>query len=350
MYHVILAGGSGTRFWPYSRKTKPKQLLKIIGDKSMIKLTIDRILEFSTIDKIYIVASKQLCQLIYKEIPNILKNNLIIEPEGKNTAPAIGLAAIHLYKKDPNAIMSIYPADQIIENKDKFKKSIFLAETIIKNEESSLITIGIVPTYPATGYGYIQYKKNNNKFYEVKTFAEKPPYETAETFIKSGDFLWNAGIFIWSAKTILLEIKELMPDLHESLSAIYDVINSKDYKIVLKQEWNIIKSESIDYGILEKANNVYTIPAEFEWIDVGSWKSLFNIMKKNNKNYFDGNVVTIDTENSLIVSPDKLTAVIGMKDVAIINVNDATLVMPINRSEEVKNIVELLHKQGEKYL
>ena len=226
MYHVILAGGSGTRFWPYSRKNKPKQLLKIIGDKSMIKLTIDRILEFSTIDKIYIVASKTLCGLIYKEIPAISKSNLIVEPEGKNTAPAIGLAAIHLYKKDPNAIMSIYPADQIIENKKKFKTAILLAEKIV-DKESSLITIGVTPTYPATGYGYIQYTDNNKEYHKVKTFAEKPPYETAETFLKSGDFLWNAGIFVWTAKHILLEIKELMTDLHESLSAIYDAIKEK---------------------------------------------------------------------------------------------------------------------------
>ena len=349
MYHVILAGGSGTRFWPYSRKNKPKQLLKIIGDKSMIKLTIDRILEFSTIDKIYIVASKTLCELIYKEIPAIIKSNLIVEPQGKNTAPAIGLAAIHLYKKDPNAIMSIYPADQIIENKKEFKKAILLAEKIVE-EESSLITIGITPTYPATGYGYIQYTDNNKEYHKVKTFAEKPPYDTAETFLKSGDFLWNAGIFVWSAKQILLDIKELMTDLHESLSAIYDAINTNDYKVVLKQEWDIVKPDSIDYGILEKAKNVYTIPASFKWLDVGSWKSLFDIMKKNKKNYFDGNVITIDTENSLVVSPDKLTAVIGMKDVAIVNVNDATLIMPLGRSEEVKDVVKLLDKEKDKYL
>ena len=350
MYHVILAGGSGTRFWPYSRKTKPKQLLKIIGDKSMINITIDRILQFSTIDKIYIVASKSLCELIYKEVPSIPKSNLIIEPEGRNTAPAIGLAAIHLYKKDPNAIMSIYPADQLIENQKGFADAILLAEKIT-NKNSSLITIGIVPTYPATGYGYIQYKNDDQEgYYHVKTFAEKPPIETAMKFIESGDFLWNAGIFVWKAKTILLEIKTLMPELHDSLSAIYDSIDTSDYNIVLKQEWQIIKSESIDYGILEKASNVCSIPGKFKWIDIGSWKSLFDLMKKDNDNYIDGNVISIDTKDSLIISPEKLTAVIGMKDVVIINVNDATLVMPISRSEEVKDIVNLLTKEKEKYL
>lgn len=351
MYHVILAGGSGTRFWPYSRKTKPKQMLKILGNQSMISLTIDRILEFSSIDKIYIVASKSLCKLIYKEIPDIPQNNLIVEPEGRNTAPAIGLAAIHLYKKDPDATMSIYPADQLIENQEEFISSMNLAEKIA-GKNSSLLTIGIVPTYPATGYGYIQYKKNdkNEDCYDVKTFAEKPPYDTAISFIESGDFLWNSGIFVWNAKTILLEIKNLMPDLHDSLSAIYDSINTSDYKIVLKQEWNVIKSESIDYGILEKAKNVCVIPGKFKWIDVGSWKSLFELMKKDDNNYFDGNVITIDTQDSLIISPNKLTAVIGMKDVAIINVNDATLVMPISRSEEVKDIVNLLNKKKKEYL
>ena len=350
MYHVILAGGSGTRFWPYSRKTKPKQLLKIIGEKSMINITIDRILKFSTIDKIYIVASKSLCKLIYKEVPSISKNNLIVEPEGRNTAPAIGLAAIHLYKQDPDAIMSIYPADQLIENQKELGDAILLAEKTI-NKRSSLVTIGIVPTYPSTGYGYIQYQNNDKEdYYKVKTFAEKPPYETAMKFIESGDFLWNSGIFVWEVKMILLEIKALMPDLHDSLSLIYDSINTSDYKIILKQEWQIIKSESIDYGVLEKASNVCLIPAKFKWIDVGSWKSLFDLMKKDNENYINGNVISIDTKDSLIISPEKLTAVVGMKNVAIINVDDATLVMPISRSEEVKDIVNLLNKEKEKYL
>ena len=348
MYHVILAGGSGTRFWPYSRKRKPKQLLKIFSDKSMIQMTLDRILKFSTIEKIYIVASEDLCKLIYKEI-NIPKSNLLIEPKGKNTAPAIGLAAIHIYKKNPKAKMAIYPADQIIENQSSFIDTIRLADEIIE-KNSSLITIGINPKYPATGYGYIQYIDNDENYYKVKSFAEKPPINTAMKFLESGDFLWNSGIFVWEAKLILLEMKQHMPDLHESLSLIYDTIDTNNYSVVLKQEWELIDSESIDYGILEKSSNVCTIKGEFEWIDIGSWKSVFDLMKKNKKNHFEGNIVTIDTNDSLIFSPQKLTAVIGMKDVIIVNLNDATLVMPMNRSEEVKKIVDMLSKEKEEYL
>ena len=346
MIHVILAGGSGSRFWPYSTKKRPKQLLKIIDNKSMIKLTIDRILEFSSIEKIYVVASNKLCKLIHQEIPLLPKSNLIVEPNGKNTAPAIGLAAIHLYKKDPNAIMSIYPADQIINNNEEFKKTILLSEEIIKSKPS-LITIGINPKYPATGYGYIQYNKNKNRnYYKVKTFAEKPPYNTALKFIESGDFLWNSGIFIWEAKMIILEIKTFMPELHESLSAIYDSINTNNYQIVLKQEWNIIQSLSIDYGVLEKAKNVYTIKGDFQWIDIGSWKSLFDYLKKDSKNnVVKGNVINIDTQDSLIFSPNNLTAIIGMKDIAVVNIDGTTLIMPLNRSEEVKEIVTLLNNK-----
>ena len=186
MYHVILAGGSGTRFWPYSRKRKPKQLLKIFSDKSMIQMTLDRILKFSTIEKIYIVASEDLCKLIYEEI-NFPKSNLLIEPKGKNTAPAIGLAAIHIYKKNPKAKMAIYPADQIIENQSSFIDTIRLADEIIE-KKSSLITIGINPKYPATGYGYIQYIDKDENYYKVKSFAEKPPINTAMKFLESGDF------------------------------------------------------------------------------------------------------------------------------------------------------------------
>ena len=348
MYHVILAGGSGSRFWPYSRKSKPKQLLKIFSDKSMIQMTVDRILRFSSIDKVYIVASEDLCKLIYKEI-KIPKSNLLVEPKGKNTAPAIGLAAIHIYKKDPKAKMAIYPADQIIEDQNAFKDTIILAGEIIE-KKSSLITIGINPKYPASGYGYIQFINEKKNYYKVKSFAEKPPLNTAIKFIESGDFLWNSGIFVWEAKLILLEMKKYMPDLHESLSLIYDTIDTNDYKIVLNQEWDLINSESIDYGILEKTSNVCTIKGTFEWIDIGSWKSVFELLKKNKKKHHVGNVVTIDTNNSLIFSPEKLTAVIGMKDIVIVNLNDATLVMPINRSEEVKKIVDILSKEKDKYL
>ena len=355
MYHIIIAGGSGTRFWPQSRQEFPKQLLKIVDNTSMIRLTADRLLSLSPPEKILVVASKQLCKLIHKEIPEIPRANFIAEPSGKNTAPAIGLAAIHVYKRDPDAVMGIYPADHIISGVAKFKKAISLAKNIVESKPA-LVTMGIVPTHPATGYGYIQFDRNNKKNgemdFRVKTFAEKPPLETAEKFLKSGDFLWNSGIFIWKAEIILLEMKTFMPELHESLNAIFDALDTPQYQVVIDREWEIILSESIDYGILEKAKNVYTISAEFKWSDMGSWKSLFDFLKKDkNNNILKGETVTIDTSNSLVLSPNRMTALIGVKDLAVINMGDATLVLPLDRAQDVKEVVTILREiKQEEYL
>ena len=346
MYHVILAGGSGSRFWPKSRSDTPKQLLKILGDKTMIRLTYNRLCKIADTDNILVVASKQLSTLIHKDIPEIPKENFIIEPSRKNTAPAIGLAALHILKRDANAIMGIYPADHLIVGDTKFKNIITNAQKIVENK-SALISIGIKPTYPATGYGYIQYDANNKLdikgIYKVKTFTEKPDQESAKKFVKSGEFLWNAGIFVWKAEIILLEMKTFMCDLHDSLDAIYDSLSTPHYNTVLDREWKLIQPESIDYGILEKAKNVYTFEANFQWNDLGSWYSLFNVMTKNkDASYHDGDVISVQSENNLVISPNRLTAVVGIKDMTIINLDDATLIVPHDKSELVKDVVSML--------
>ena len=346
MYHIILAGGSGSRFWPKSREDSPKQLIKILGDESMIRITYNRIRKIAETDKIFVVASNHLSKLIHKDIPEIPKENFILEPSGKNTAPAIGLAALHIFKRDSDAVMGVYPADHLIVGDSKFKKIITNARKMAE-KKSALITIGIKPTYPATGYGYIQYDSNKKMVvqggYKVKTFAEKPEKETAEKFINSGESLWNAGMFVWKAEIILLQIKTFMCELHDSLGVIYDSLNTTQYDTVLDREWELIQPESIDYGVLEKATNIYTIAADFQWNDLGSWSALFNVLTKNNEtNYHDGDVISVQSENNLIISPNRLTAVVGIKDMAIINLDDATLVVPHDKSEAVKDVVNML--------
>ena len=352
MYHVILAGGSGSRFWPKSRKDTPKQLLKILGNDTMIRLTYNRLENISQADHILIVTSRELSEQIKKEIPEIPEENYIIEPSGKNTAPAIGLAALHAFKRNSDAIIGVYPSDHIIMGDSKFKIAICRAWEMVE-QKTSLITIGIKPTYPATGYGYIQYdprgKTEVEGVYKVKTFTEKPHKETAEKFLNSGDFLWNGGMFVWKAKNILSEIKTFIPLLHQSLKTIYDALSTSQYEIVLRREWQLVQPESIDYGILERAQDVYTIEADFKWNDLGSWNSLFSVLTKNKEqNYYEGDVISIKSENNLVISPDRLTALVGVRDMTIINLDDATLVVPHEKSEEVKDVVTMLKSLNRK--
>jgi mannose-1-phosphate guanylyltransferase len=350
-----MAGGSGTRFWPRSRKDHPKQLIDLMGRGTLIRQTVNRIKELDTANKIYIVASDFLCNQIKKEIPEIPESNFIKEPSGKNTAPAIGLAALHIYKIDPQGVMAIYPADHLIQGKVKFMDTMKVAEAFVENE-NVLMTIGIKPTYSATGYGYIQFDTNGalniENVHKVKTFAEKPHKDAAINFFGSGEFLWNSGIFVWKAEQILLEMKTHMCELHDSLDVIFDNMNSSQYDIVLDREWEIITPESIDYGILEKAENIYTVRADFEWSDLGTWDSLFKAFDKNEQgSLHDGEVVTVDSKNNLVISPNRLTALIGVEGLVVVNMMDVTLIMPQSESEKVKTIVKMLESMNkEDYL
>jgi len=350
-----MAGGSGTRFWPRSRKNHPKQLIDLMGQGTLIRQTVDRIKELDAANKIYIVASDSLCDKIKEEIPEIPELNFIKEPSGKNTAPAIGLAALHIYKKDPKGVMAVYPADHLIQGRKEFITTMKAAEAVAE-QENILITIGIKPTYPATGYGYIQYSKNGKSaienVYTVKTFAEKPHKDTANNFFESGEFLWNSGIFVWKAEQILLEMKTHMCELHDSLDVIYDSMNSPQYDIALDREWEIITAESIDYGILEKTENIYTIKANFAWSDLGTWDSLFKAFDKNEQgSLHEGEVVTVDSKNNLVISPNRLTALIGVEGLVVVNMMDVTLIMPQSESEKVKTIVKMLESmKKEDYL
>ncbi len=350
-----MAGGSGTRFWPKSRRKNPKQLIDLMGQGTLIRQTVERIKKIDSAANIYIIASKFLCDKIKDEIPEIPSFNFIEEPSGKNTAPAIGLAALHIYNKDPKGVMAIYPADHLIKGTKLFIETIRSAESLVQ-EKDALVTIGIYPTYAATGYGYIQCSQENGlvekNIYKVKSFAEKPNKNKAEKFVKSGEFLWNSGIFIWKAAKILSEMKIHMYDLHSSLNMISDSIGTPQYEIILNAEWKNIIPESIDYGILEKAQNVYTVRADFEWSDLGTWDSLFKAFEKNEDgSLYDGNVTTIESKNNLVISPNRLTALIGVNDMAIINLMDVTLIMPQSESEKVKAIVKILESMNkEEYL
>ena len=351
MYCVIMAGGSGTRFWPYSRHNRPKQLLKIVGETSMLQMTVDRLKKINTVQDIFIVTRQDLAESIKKEVTGVKSENIIIEPSGKNTAPCIGLSALKIAKLEKNAVMGIFPADHLIIGHKRFAKAITSAKHIARRN-NALVTIGLKPTFPSTGYGYIQYDPDSDSdhldAYNVKVFAEKPHLSLAKKFIKSGDFLWNSGMFIWGVDTFFQNIKKYMPDLNSRLEQIDKLITSgKDFKDV----WEKIKPESIDYGIMEKAKDVYLIKAKFEWSDLGSWNTVYDHMHKNDEgNAIKGDGIVFNGKDNFIQSDNRFTAVVGLDNIVVVNTDDATLVIPKDRVEDVKDLVAHIKKLDRKEL
>lgn len=349
MYIMIMAGGVGKRFWPRSRKDRPKQLLDIVSDQSMLRLTYERMKKIAEEKKIYIIAGQNLAEVINREIPELPERNLIIEPSGKNTAPCIGLAATTIIQKDPNAVMGIFPADHLITDIRAFKKAVNQGVQFAR-DHVALVTFGISPTRPATGYGYIQVNTkepaHKDNIFKVKTFAEKPNLATAQRFLASGEFLWNSGMFIWKAENILNAMKLFLPEMYESLQQIGTAIDSPKYQTVLKKQWATIHNNSIDYGVMEKAKNVYVVRANFDWSDVGSWDAVYELQKKDkNGNVLIGEIVPIDTENSYIYSRKNLIAAIGVRDLIVIQSKNSLLIVHRNESERVKDLVDLLERK-----
>ena len=299
--------------------------------------------------KIYIVAGQNLAEQIFHELPELPKRNLIAEPSGKNTAPCIGLVAATIIQKDPNAVLGIFPADHLIMNTRAFKKAVNQGVQYAR-DHVALITFGITPNRPATGYGYIQFSKKDvvykDSIYKVKTFAEKPNLATAQRFLESGEFLWNSGMFIWKAENILNAMKVFLPEMYESLQNIGSAVGTARYQSVLKKQWATIHSDSIDYGVMEKAKNVYVVRGSFGWSDVGSWDAVYELKKKDkNGNVIIGEVVPIDTKNSYIYSRKNLISTIGVKDLIIIQSKNSTLIVNRNDTEKVKDLVDLLERK-----
>ncbi|NOY78589.1 MAG: NTP transferase domain-containing protein [Calditrichaeota bacterium] len=350
LYAVIMAGGIGTRFWPRSRIEKPKQFLKIFGDETLIQQTYQRLLPLIPSENIYFVINTNQKEEIKKQLPFVPEENIIIEPYGKNTAPCIGLAALHLKRRNPNSVMAVLPADHLIQDTNQFLKILRIGTSILE-KESCLITIGITPTYPATGYGYIQYNgsictQENVTAYHVKTFAEKPNLDTAKKFIMSGDFLWNSGMFLWKTQDILKEMEEHVPEIYDSLQKIEPSIGTAAYPEALERAYQEIRGISIDYAVMEKSQRVCVIKSEFGWSDVGSWEEVYNLLAKDkSKNAVVGKAILRDSKGCLIYSPDQLVATIGLKDMIVIQSGNALLVCPKNRSQEVKELVDYLKRK-----
>lgn len=344
VYAVVMAGGVGSRFWPSSREKTPKQLLKIFGEKTMIQDTVERLDGIVQQENIFIVTNKLQKPEIQKQLPQLPSKNIIEEPFGRNTAACIGLSAVILKSCAPDAVMITLPADHLIRDIKSFQKTINDAVDFAY-ESKGLVTIGIAPSRPETGYGYIQIderevKENINKVY---TFAEKPNYATAVRFLESGDFFWNSGMFIWRVDTILEEMRIHLPDLYDGLLKIEKDINTPGFEKTLVNVYGQLRNISIDYGIMEKTNHVFLTKGNFIWSDVGSWEEVYQLSDKDSDgNAIKGNAFTDMTVDTLIYSPDKFTAAIGVENLIIVNTDDAVLVCRRDHSQDVRKVTDYL--------
>jgi mannose-1-phosphate guanylyltransferase len=344
LFAVIMAGGVGSRFWPRSKEKLPKQLLNIFGNRTMIQETVSRLNGIVEFKNLYVITNKVQKEEIIKQLPLLPPENVIDEPFGRNTAACIGLASIIIKAKVENAITIILPADHIIKDIEEFHQTIIQAAEFA-DKSGGLVTIGIKPLRPETGYGYIQIEENAvaDNVHKVYTFAEKPNYATAVRFLESGDFYWNSGMFIWRVDAILNEIEKYMPDLYEGLNELIPNLESPEFNQKLVNVYGKLRNISIDYGIMEKSRNVYLTKGEFSWSDVGSWEEVYQLSDKDeNGNAIVGNVFTEMTVDSYIYSPEKFTSVIGVDNLIIINSEDALLVCRRDQSQEVKKIVDHL--------
>ena len=357
MHAVIMAGGRGTRFWPRSREKKPKHLLDIISTRTIIQETVDRIKPLIAPQNILVVTGKKHARELIKQLPEIPQKNIIIEPEGKNTAPCIGLAALHIQKKVGDDVMVVLPSDHAITDSSKYLEVIAAAAQFAA-KENALATIGIKPSSVQTGFGYIEYGDSfqhigEEEIFRVKSVREKPDFTQAQTFVQSGNFYWNSGMFIWKASIILEEISRFLPDLYSGLMKIKKALGTSREAVTIRSVYKKLTSISIDYGVMEKAANVFMLRGYFGWSDVGSWDALWEILAKDDQgNAVTGsNVIFEDTEGSLVYSPQKLVAIVGAKDLIVVETKDALLICKKGRSQDVKKVVATLEAaKKKKYL
>ena len=346
-YGVIMAGGGGTRFWPLSRQTTPKQMLNLSGNDLMINETIDRITDTVSKEDIFIVTNeKQVRKMNECVAGRVQPDHVLSEPSARNTAACIGYAAFEIIKKYGDGIMCIFPADHFIQNPIEFTRILEEAVQVAESQDK-LVTIGIKPTFPSTGYGYIKFNKNQDVLAkQVLEFKEKPDFETAQAYVKSGNYVWNSGMFIWKASTILKNFERYLPKVYEYLLEIGDAMNTDDEKSTIEKIYPLIPSISIDYGIMERSSDVLVISSEFGWNDVGSWDMLDVLYDSDiDGNVIHGEQINIDTKNCISYSSGKLIATIGIDNLVIVETADAILVCNKDNVQDVKKIVELLKDQ-----
>jgi len=356
MYALIMAGGEGKRFWPLSSRNKPKQFLSLTGEKSMIRQTVDRILPVIPIENVFVVTVGRYAEETLKHIPELPEENLILEPEGKNTAPCIAYGALRIKGSSHDPVTVVLPADHAVGDDEAFREVLrFAGDTACVKLESGdypLITLGVTPTMPETGYGYIKAgdgviaASDGFRALKVKRFAEKPDLQTALGFLKEGGYYWNSGVFVWKTSSIISEFSKILPGWYEYFDNMSNSMGKPDEKAAVSLFYKGIEPGSIDKLILERSRNTVVIPVNYPWSDVGSWKTLDEFLRKDgDDNIFHGEGVSVDSSGCLVFGDEKVIALVGVRDIVVVDSKDGVLILNKEKSQEVKRVVEELSKR-----
>ena len=344
---LIMAGGKGTRFWPLSTEEKPKQFLNLIGEETMIQMTVNRIKPIIHIERIFVCTGEMYVDLVKEQLPELPDRNIIVEPEGRNTAPCIALSAMVIDRYYKNSNMVVLPSDHLINDEEEFRNTLLAADSFIKEKDEAIVTLGMNPSRPEVGYGYIKYsdevlKSNDFRVIKVDTFVEKPNLDTAKKYLREGNYLWNGGMFIWSINNVINQIKMYSPNTYNALINVMEVSEDKLQEII-NNNYENTEATSIDYAVLEKSKDVYVIPSNFGWDDVGSWEALDRYREKDELGkVLVGQSKAVKANNNLVISSSNKVVVEGLSDIYVIENDGKVLVghkSNVANVKELKNIV-----------
>lgn len=354
-YAIIMAGGSGTRLWPLSRQSRPKQSLKLIGERTMFQLAVDRLLPILPAERIVVVTTQELAQQLSEQSPQIPQKNFLIEPEGRGTAPVIGLGAAYAHHLNGgDTVIACLTADHYIKDVSRFQK--VLLASAKQAERGYIVTLGITPSFASTGFGYIERgeplgKEEGFDVYRALAFREKPDEGTAQKFLEDGCHSWNSGMFVWTTKQVENEFARQLPETAKKLEEVSQAFGTDNFAKVMARVWHTVEKQTIDYGIMENAKDVAVMPVDIGWSDVGSWASLLDILEPDEHGnvVVDGDHLSVDS-TGLLINSKKLVATIGVSNLVIVDTDDALMICPRDKSQDVKKIVERLQKQKNHYL
>ena len=344
---LIMAGGKGTRFWPLSTEEKPKQFLNLIGEETMIQMTVNRIKPIIPIERIFVCTGEMYVDLVKEQLPELPKRNIIVEPEGRNTAPCIALSAMVIDRYYKNSNMVVLPSDHLINDEEEFRNTLLAADSFIEEKDEAIVTLGMNPSRPEVGYGYIKYsdevlKSNDFRVIKVDSFIEKPNLDTAKKYLREGNYLWNGGMFIWSINNVINQIKMYSPNTYNALINVMEVSEDK-LQETINNNYEGAEATSIDYAVLEKSKDVYVIPSNFGWDDVGSWESLDRYREKDELgNVLVGQSKAVKANNNLVISSNNSVVVEGLSDIYIIENDGKVLVGHKSNVANVKKLKDIV--------